>query len=819
MAKLYPPKLEATIPAMLKDLSTNDNLILTVPFHLNEAVSLKEVTAISLLIKTVSTGIIKDTLVSSFYQEDTSSSICYATFILNREKYQIGQYYKIQIAFMGENSEIGYYSSVGIVKCTSKPDVFIKGFNITNNNTPKHTYTGIYQQTEISSNLQRDFREKVYSYCFTIYDSQGNIFDTSGIQLHNTNLDVDKDQSFDTWSSNKSLLQDINYTITYKVTTINGAVISSSNYKMNLSSSENDPYIMGSFNATWNYEDAYVNLHIGKVHESDGFLSNNYYVVLRASSEDNFEAWYEFLRFQSNMAVENPHLGNDYTVAQGVQYRYKIQELLSNGAYSKALEAKYFLSDADESNNKSVDKFFVEFEHAYLSDGERQLCIRYNPKVASFKSTLLESKMDTLGGKYPFIFRNGRVEYKEFSISGLISALMDPTQQFFSAAADPKIRRAKTASIDNINYISSTSLERDNFRAEREFKLEVLKWLTNGSIKLFRSPGEGNYIVRLMNVSMSPNDTLSRMLHTFTCTAYEVADYTLANLKQYQLIKTAENNVPSEIMFDEVMLSSIFQKASNTVQDYSLAIYGGARYLEFKNQYSDLILQITYMDGTNTSFNVGNSSGGYLLANIDMSPVINISYISGNFDNEATVVIGYYGESPSLFNTVTNPHVVEQDVVQQFIGMPDMNEMNLITDIIEADGGETGVFYLIQVMPKTIVTMIENNGEWYHAIKYDNEISMSDQAIDFRDATVLYYDIAMDKYYCGSLNNPLNGLPNYHFTLNNTYYSSLATVNNGIVLTNGQFDSIRNVAQVDTLRIGDGLLCNVVYVLKTISRQ
>jgi len=60
-----------------------------------------------------------------------------------------------------------------------------------------------------------------------------------------------------------------------------------------------------------------------------------------------------------------------------------------------------------------------------------------------------------------------------------------------------------------------------------------LEWLNNGEPKLFRSPGEGNYIVRLMNVSLSPEDTLGRMLHNFSCTAYEIDDYTYNNLNSY----------------------------------------------------------------------------------------------------------------------------------------------------------------------------------------------------------------------------------------------------------------------------------------------
>jgi hypothetical protein len=72
----------------------------------------------------------------------------------------------------------------------------------------------------------------------------------------------------------------------------------------------------------------------------------------------------------------------------------------------------------------------VDFEDAFLYDGKRQLRIRYNPKVSSFKKNVLESKIDTIGGKYPFIFRNGNVEYREFPISGLITLLSDENALF-----------------------------------------------------------------------------------------------------------------------------------------------------------------------------------------------------------------------------------------------------------------------------------------------------------------------------------------------------------------------------------------------------
>ena len=72
---------------------------------------------------------------------------------------------------------------------------------------------------------------------------------------------------------------------------------------------------------------------------------------------------------------------------------------------------------------------------------------------------------------------------------------------------------------------------------ERDFKLEALDWLTNGKPKLFRSPAEGNYIIRLTDVSLSPVDSLGRMLHNFSGTAYEIKEYTHKNLIETGLIK------------------------------------------------------------------------------------------------------------------------------------------------------------------------------------------------------------------------------------------------------------------------------------------
>jgi hypothetical protein len=49
----------------------------------------------------------------------------------------------------------------------------------------------------------------------------------------------------------------------------------------------------------------------------------------------------------------------------------------------------------------------------------------------------------------------------------------------------------------DIDWQDTTDIIDENIAFERKFKLKVLDWLNDGCIKLFRSPGEGNYLVRL----------------------------------------------------------------------------------------------------------------------------------------------------------------------------------------------------------------------------------------------------------------------------------------------------------------------------------
>lgn len=91
---------------------------------------------------------------------------------------------------------------------------------------------------------------------------------------------------------------------------------------------------------------------------------------------------------------------------------------------------------------------------------------------------------------------------------------------------DAKARYYDTLPTDKMVYV------------ERKFREFVMKWLSDGKPKLFRSETEGNMIVMLSGISFTPLDKSSRMVYSMSATVTEIAEYNLENLVNYNLVPT-----------------------------------------------------------------------------------------------------------------------------------------------------------------------------------------------------------------------------------------------------------------------------------------
>ena len=154
---------------------------MSIPFALNKAVSQSEISALAIKIKSVQNDVLLGSTTIEQnggewgFNEDGDGYVNFKVKnfkIIDNDRgifIKEGMHYKIQLAFIDKKNIVGYYSTVGVIKCTSKPSVFIQDFSdergVVNNN--RTDFVGQFIQAK-----NGDVTEKVYSSKFTIYTIQ-----------------------------------------------------------------------------------------------------------------------------------------------------------------------------------------------------------------------------------------------------------------------------------------------------------------------------------------------------------------------------------------------------------------------------------------------------------------------------------------------------------------------------------------------------------------------------------------------------------------------------------------------------------------------
>lgn len=631
MAKLYPPLIGGTIPAFYTD---NGATNIVVPFSMNRAVGKSEVSKFILKIKYVDGDVI-DTIISGDFDTETYLKASFdVSALVTQGLLKVGQYYKIQLAYIDKSNTIGYYSTIGVIKYTTLPNLVIEGISQASINTHQYYYVGVYQQNK---EFGGDSTEKVYSSRFLLTDNEGNIIKDTDYVLHNTSEDDKSYESREMFFYGQDLKENVTYYLTYSVKTMNGLEYSSPRYRIIQS------HFLGleteglQLLTNLNYENGYVKLGL----KSDKIIISGTFLISRACSKDDY-AWTEIKRFNAESLDISEWEFLDCTIEQGYNYKYSIQQYNSNNIYSKRIVSS---------------ELYVDFEHAFLYDGVKQLKISYDPKITNFKNNILENKVDTIGNKYPFILRNGNVKYKSFDIQGLISLRTDEENLF------------SNLKFSDENFNIPSNLTSENIAVERKFKMEVLEWLNDGKPKLFRSPTEGNFIVRLLNVSLTPNDKLGRMIHSFKATAYEITEYSNENLQTLNIIDSKEK-ISTLMRWSTIDLKELYKKLKAKDQELVKSnsfypIINGIKIYSIKAQ--------NFSPGTiikidDSEIMIG-ATGAYIVEDIDgfNSIQVKLPDFSGEGFDLPLITYSYKSNSVSLFSSITG--IQEQEIpLRQFFG-------------------------------------------------------------------------------------------------------------------------------------------------------
>lgn len=495
---------------------------------------------------------------------DTASGMYYVTIpvtLLEGNVWNINQFYKVQLRFdsldwttlpaderpdteakindylLEKQSYFSEWSSVCLIRPILQPTIYIKVFeNYTGNGVQSFNkgiipiVGGVYfgdndtSETETMQSYQikilsKNGRETLKTYS-TIY---------TGDELNPNNINYRVDlQTLDTSDETEFQIQ-------ITATTKNQYTLTK-NYSFQIADFLDEEGFSPKLTVELDNENGIAKLHI----ENTNTVFGNLYIK-RLSSQDNFSSAETFHEVHIAGPIDLDL--EDNTVNSLVWYRYSAQLENSAGALTQVYYSQVFLP---------------KFYNAVLSRGNKQFSILYNYSISSMKPVVNRAKIDTLGGQYPKFAENAILNYKQFSIKGLISAEGDPYQEFLrknsvysgnmrgyynAYKTNENIRdmvRNDFANYEKIgnNQYPSTSMPTDSTSSyymsttqndwmwEREFREELIKWLNDGEPKLYRSMPEGALVVMLTDISLTPTSGMDRFIWDFSATMYEIADAT-----------------------------------------------------------------------------------------------------------------------------------------------------------------------------------------------------------------------------------------------------------------------------------------------------
>ena len=526
---LYPPIVETYMPAFLV------NETCRVYFSLSQYNSFSDIANVQVTLRNQNTNesmlnstaypseikvtpLLEDASIKTdnrFYIEINPSDV--------QGKWELNTYYRVQLRFTktgtpaapnnnkldswlaAQSGNFSEWSTVCLIRGISAPELKVDGIDSVSWALANANFTGqlTFKDEEETDTLK--------SYQIKLYDEQNTLLTDSGLLYANNYNNVN---SFNyTFKYNFIAGQTYYFTIDY--TTMAGyvdmitkefEVIQESTVELDISIS-----------AVADDENGRIGITLKRSATAAAEIAT--YMIRRSSSKENFTIWEDMYSYKLNGESAIKTTWYDMTIESDIWYKYCVQRI-------------------DENNKRGLHKeiktpILVRFEDMFLTVGDRQLKVKFNPSVSSYKKMIQESKTETIGSKYPYIKRNGYAEYVQFPIGGLISFFMDEDElftskeQLFGDSLKLYVNYNDTNNIGNMN----------NQIYERKFRDEVIAFLYNDDIKLFRSPTEGNMLVKIMEVSLSPEQQLGRYLYSFSGTAYEIADCTVENIKEYKILK------------------------------------------------------------------------------------------------------------------------------------------------------------------------------------------------------------------------------------------------------------------------------------------
>lgn len=751
---LYPPLVLDTIPAFIRTQTCR------IYFSLSEYNSKQDIRSskgvqVSLVNQTTNASALKNSLYTSGIMladliEDQNKNDDYNYYIeiktsdLQKNEFEINQFYIAQLRFCSSSDEVPTPPSTGaglatwlyenrkyfsewsklcLLKGIEQPHILIN--NLVEN-----------EKTILSNSLNY-----IVGSLFYDNDKETEYLKSYNINIYENNLSVFKSDEIYTsqYSPNK-----INYEIKYNL-------LREKTYTLKITYTTNNLYTNSvSYNFEISQED--INQLDGNIHivpdrhngrikfDIDfeylyGVKTNKNLIIKRASSRTNFNIWETVKKIPHTIEMLR-HVWYDNTIQSGVWYKYRVQE--------------------DEIGGKiyeSEQPIMCVFEDIFLSDGSRQLKIQFNPVISDYKYNVMDSQQVTLGSKYPFIKRNGDNFFRTFNIGGLISAFMDRDDWYCSGFSDNGFhtqRRRESFTSPFELYQDSKSLYQEyndeheitsyeDSIYEREFRKKVSDFLYANNIKLFRSNSEGNILIRLMNVSFQPVDSLGRRLYSFSATAVEMDELNIINYMKYNLFNKyyyyyKTGSISGSFKGEEYIVNKILQTSSfleKTKDEFKI--------FRIKAQLNSSISNVVFcvkVEGNQVPLRYIIPSSKVLQLSFPDNEAIEECYFSGVHLNENNFSFTgqYYTSTDAIKNPVLNGvyYILDPDKAYKINNYIAYNKYGRLLTTEEKETSVNIVLDYSLLTEKGYKKYIYYNNTWY-PFSENNDVLMD------INATINYY--------------------------------------------------------------------------------
>ena len=714
MAVLFAPILRTTQPAFAASQDA-----LTVYYTLPQAASLTDITNIEVKVNTQDTN-------SNVINNITgilSLSISSGSFSISKKDalrdghWIAGKLYKIQARFVNSSGQKSEWSNIMITKAITSPRISIINSEIAAKEL--NEISAVYSETETMPTFygRCDFKagesEWLDTYKFDLYKDD-KLIESSGELQYNQSAEAAPRYRF-----LKALPLNQQFKVIFSIVSNNGYTAKADDYVFKVISNKEGMITNTILNVDDSSitcrENAIINIYL----TSQQLIGN--YILVRSDEDTNYEIWEDIKKLTyAAEAVDHELIYTDYYIDSGKHYKYALQQV--NTATSQRSEM--LLSEEE-------GPFSVNFEYSYLCGNGTQIKLNLNGQVSSFKHTRLQSKQDTLGSQYATILQNGYAYYAEFPISGLISAYMDEENIFMSKDFDEL----------------SISPTPETVKIERLFRHKVETFLNNGDYKLFKTPTEAdkNIIVGLVGVSLSPQQSLNRMIYSFSATAYEVAENSLTNLKELGintigewkdiLIQSSTRSF-GQLNGDFVANTELY----NEIQKQEEQSFGGYKYQI--NSLRQLKLSNTKSVPTSFSINGQNinvaKNKQYVLTNLQDSDVASIKVLE-----PASLLVDYTLDK--TLQAVAEPTSVAKYLLRDWgqISRTPVGETNI--DIMSLIIADSVAHYSNNATLQNDGTYTYTSNEGQITLKYDGI-----ETINFRNAEGAQLKINNNIVYVGN---------------------------------------------------------------------